>query len=173
MIGTPLAFVFGIVALNQINKSGGRITGRGQAIAGLIAGAASLLLYAAMILPAIHGAREKARLMQCWNNLKQISLAVGLYANEHDGNIPRQFDDLRPYATNLDKLLICPSARDTSHPSYQIMLGGGKWERHGDNPDAIVVMESASDHRFGYHVLLNDGHVEFRSNGQDPSFKPN
>jgi hypothetical protein len=121
-----------------------------------------------MILPAIHGAREKARLAQCWDNMKQISLAIGLYADAHDGNIPQTFDDLHPYATNLDKLLICPSAKDTSHPSYQIVLGGGKWERYGNTPDAIVVTESQSDHRFGYHVLLDDGHVQFRSNGRDP-----
>ena len=131
-IGFPLACVFGILALDQIRRSGGRITGRGQAISGVTIGTVGVLLQVAMILPAIASAREEARLVQCMNNLKQIGLAINLYADAHDGNIPRAFDDLRPYATNLDKLLICPSAKDRSHPSYQIMLGGGKWQ--GDNP---------------------------------------
>ena len=171
VIGTPLALVFGIAALNRINKSGGRITGRGQGIAGLIIGAVSLLLYAAMILPAVESAREKDRIVQCMNNMMQIRMAISLYADAHDGNIPRQFDDLRPYATNLDKLLICPSAKDRSHPSYQITLGGGKWERWNTDPngiDAIVVTESTNDHRIGYHVLFDDGHVQLNSNGRDP-----
>jgi hypothetical protein len=164
IIGAPLAFVFGIIALNRISKSSGRITGRGQAIAGLIIGAISFLLYLAMILPAIAHAREGAHLAQCLNNEKQIGLAISMYADRHDGNIPRTFDDLQPYSTNLDKLLICPSAKDVSHPSYRIMLGGGKWQ--GDDPDAIVLIESLSNHRFGQNVLYDDGHVSW-SNRQD------
>ncbi len=166
VVAPMLAIVFGVAALNRISKSGGRIIGRGQAIAGLVTGAASLVLYAAMILPAIHGAREKDRMFQCLKNMQQISVAIGMYAEAHDGNIPRQFDDLRPYAANLDKLLICPSAKDKSHPSYQITLGGAKWERWNtdDNAiDAIVVAESTNDHRFGYNALYNDGHVSWVS----------
>jgi hypothetical protein len=169
MIGTPLALVFSIISLNRIGKSGGRITGRGQAIAGIITGTVSLLL--AMILPAVESAREKDHIVQCMNNMMQIRMAISLYADAHDGNIPRQFDDLRPYATNLDKLLICPSAKDRSHPSYQITLGGGKWERWNTDPngiDAIVVTESTNDHRIGYHVLYDDGHAQLNSNGRDP-----
>ncbi len=89
IIGMPLAFVFGIIALNRISKSNGRIAGRGQAIAGLIIGAISFLLYLAMILPAIAGAREMDHRAQCLNNMKQIGLAISLYADAHDGNIPR------------------------------------------------------------------------------------
>jgi hypothetical protein len=32
----PLALIFGLVGLNQINKAGGRLKGRGMAIAGII-----------------------------------------------------------------------------------------------------------------------------------------
>lgn len=165
VVGMLLAFVFGIIALNKISKSSGRITGRRQAIGGLIIGGISYLLYLAWILlPAIAGAREKDHRAQCLNNMQQIGLAIGLYADSHDGNIPRQFDDLRPYAPNLDKLLICPSAKDKSHPSYQIVLGGEKWERWNTNDnaiDAIVVAESTNDHRGGYDALYNDGHVSW------------
>jgi prepilin-type processing-associated H-X9-DG protein len=164
IIGMPIAFVCGIVALNRIRKSGGRITGRGQAVAGLIVGVISFSLYLAMILPAIAGTREMDRRFQCMNNLKQIGVAISLYADAHDGNIPQSFGDLRPYATNLDKLLICPSAKDKGHPSYQIVFGGEKWERWNTNDnaiDAIVVTESTNDHHSGYNALYNDGHVSW------------
>jgi prepilin-type processing-associated H-X9-DG protein len=162
IIVTPLAFVFGIIALNRISKSGGRVTGRGQAIAGLIMGAISFLLYLAMILPAIAGAREENHRVLCMNNMKQIGLAIGMYADAHDRNIPRTFDDLLPYATNLDKLLICPSAKDTRHPSYQILLGGKKWNSD-ETMDAIIVTEPLSNHRSGRMALYGDGHVSWVS----------
>ncbi len=41
------------------------------------------------------------------------------------------------------------------------MLGGGKWERYGDNPDAVVVIESPSNHLPGRNALYNDGHVSY------------
>lgn len=37
-IGSILALVFGYVAMSQIDKSGGRETGRGMAIAGIVLG---------------------------------------------------------------------------------------------------------------------------------------
>jgi hypothetical protein len=49
----PIAMIYGIKALNQINNSEGRLTGQGQAIAGIILGAigsALLLLYGASVL---------------------------------------------------------------------------------------------------------------------------
>jgi hypothetical protein len=92
--------------------------------------------------------------------MKQIGVAIDVYAKEHDGNIPRTFDDLRPYTTNLDKLLICPSAKDRSRPSYQIVLGGKKW--NGDETiDTVVVTEPLSNHRFGRWALYGDGHVSW------------
>ncbi|HUK81434.1 MAG TPA: DUF4190 domain-containing protein [Verrucomicrobiae bacterium] len=165
ILGPILAVIFGIVALNQIGKSRGGVTGQGQAIAGLILGGVGLFMIpilAAMLLPALNSAREKARLIQCMGNVKQIGLAIDLYAGAHNGKIPRTFDDLRQYSSNLDKLLICPSAKDTSHPSYQIMLGGQQWK--SPEIDSIVVVESASNHRIGHHVLYDDGHIELRPN---------
>ncbi|HTS16277.1 MAG TPA: hypothetical protein VMP11_01765 [Verrucomicrobiae bacterium] len=118
------------------------------------------------ILPLVNGTREEAHLALCLRNMQQIGLAIGLYANEHDGNIPRTFTDLQPYATNLDKLLICPSAKDKTHPSYQIVFGGEKWERWSTKDNAIndlVVAESTNDHRSGSNALYNDGHVAWVS----------
>jgi prepilin-type processing-associated H-X9-DG protein len=115
---------------------------------------------AAMLLPALSVAREKARTAMCMNNLKQIGIAISLYSAEHDGFIPKEFNDLRPYASNLDKLLICPSVKNTSNPSYRILLGGQKWNDQGIWKE-IAVTELATNHRFGSNALYGDGHVEF------------
>ena len=49
---------------------------------------AIIAILAAMLLPALSAARERARSARCMNNLKQIGLAVFMYAGDSDGNIP-------------------------------------------------------------------------------------
>ncbi|HXI85744.1 MAG TPA: DUF4190 domain-containing protein [Verrucomicrobiae bacterium] len=163
VVGAILAVILGVLALNQINKSSGTVKGQGQAIAGIVLGGVGLVMIpmmAAMLLPALSAARQKARVVMCMNNLRQIGMATGLYSAEHDGFIPKEFNDLRPYNSNLDKLLICPSAKNTSNPSYRILLGGQKWNDQGIWKE-IAVTELATNHRFGYNALYGDGHVEF------------
>jgi prepilin-type N-terminal cleavage/methylation domain-containing protein/prepilin-type processing-associated H-X9-DG protein len=45
-------------------------------------------ILAAMLLPALNQAREKARRANCLSNLKQIGLGVAMYADNYNGRIP-------------------------------------------------------------------------------------
>ena len=49
---------------------------------------AIIAILAAMLLPALEKAREQARKSVCSNNLKQIGLAIQMYANDYDGHVP-------------------------------------------------------------------------------------
>ena len=49
---------------------------------------AIIAILAAMLLPALSKAREKARQATCINNLKQLTLASFMYANDFDGWLP-------------------------------------------------------------------------------------
>ncbi len=49
---------------------------------------AIISILAAMLLPALSKAREKARQTVCKNNLKQIGLAIFMYAQEYSGKEP-------------------------------------------------------------------------------------
>lgn len=51
---------------------------------------AIIAIIAALLLPGLKEAREKARQAICRNNLKEISSAMYMYANEYGGHIPYQ-----------------------------------------------------------------------------------
>lgn len=90
-ITAVMGLILGIVSLVRINRSGGRLSGRGLAIAGISLSGLFLLLipvYAAMMLPALARAKFNAQSIYCISNMKQLGLAVRTYANDHNNQLP-------------------------------------------------------------------------------------
>ncbi len=117
---------------------------------------AIIAILAAIIFPVYGRVREKARQTTCLSNLKQIGLAMQLYADDYDGVYTRgQFwpwDSSRtwihvtePYVRN-SQVFICPTA-DPQRFSYGYNIaywGAGDLldGMHGIN-DAVPVSEAA------------------------------
>jgi prepilin-type N-terminal cleavage/methylation domain-containing protein len=55
-----------------------------------------IAILAAMLLPALSAAKEKAKQIQCVNNLKQLGLSVTMYADDNEGRFPSRGPDRWP-----------------------------------------------------------------------------
>ena len=111
-----VAIILGIVALGKPAAS------RGKATAGIITGAASLVvvpLLIAILLPSLARARELAQMSLCAANMNAVGKGMQMYMIEHDDAPPQNLDALIEMGAIQRPHLECPSAKDgTPWPHY-------------------------------------------------------
>ncbi len=72
-------------------------------------------ILAAMLLPALANAKSKANSIKCLNNLRQLDLALIMYAGDHDGHFPPRREPPNSWMVALQPfyrdpaILKCPS----------------------------------------------------------------
>src|SRR5947207_10916528 len=89
---------------------------------------AIIAILAALLIPALSGGKEKAKRVACKNAIRQFSLIVHLYGNDHEDGVPSGASNVRDdehlpvigTATSnaivqycsTDRIVHCPSYRD-------------------------------------------------------------
>jgi predicted Zn finger-like uncharacterized protein/prepilin-type processing-associated H-X9-DG protein len=154
------------------------VTGKGMAIAGLVLGIINVLAWGAyfglifaIMVPTLGVARQTANQVKCAQNLRQLGLAIQLYANQNGGAFPATIESLldNPALGVSSALYDCPvtPASPPSATSSQALAGKaefvyvGKGLTSSSPPNAVVAYEPLSNHGTGSNVLYADGTVNF------------
>jgi prepilin-type N-terminal cleavage/methylation domain-containing protein/prepilin-type processing-associated H-X9-DG protein len=122
---------------------------------------AIIAILAAMLLPALSQAREKARQVSCTSNVKQISLGFLMYAEDHGEHLPWYcsvdyygpswwYRVIPEYLGNSTDVLLCPSCVGTSCDYgviYPYVSGVGSSKRLGqlDEPSSICMLTETEE----------------------------
>jgi prepilin-type processing-associated H-X9-DG protein len=181
IIAAPLAaVVLGSVARQRAKKAGRKEPGTARAAVWLGGGELALLLAFGIMIPSMCRATEPANRAKCSNNLRQIGLALLMYANDHGGQFPDTLNVLlltdSEYTLTSD-IFTCPSSSDeratgqtpaevarnlTAEPGHlsYVYVGAGLTTVTATD-DRIVAYDNPRNHTDGINVLFGDAHVEF------------
>ncbi len=164
------AIILGIVGLVRIGRSGGRITGRGFAVGGIIV--ALLMCVLAML-----NIRKQVFRMWCGTNMSLLGMAMLVYSNDYDDKLPtpsKWCDLLVEHTDVTEKGLRCPGAPEG--PCNYAMNKNVEKLGIRSPPDMVVLFEThpgwnqsggpeiltTNNHQGeGCNVLFMDSHVEF------------
>ena len=152
--GTALiGIILGIVATIRISKSNGRLKGKGLAIAGICVSAVMFIVFlgiaAGLLLPALAKAKYQKQNSDCVSNVKQVSLAVRLYADENEGKCPQAVNWCDAITPNLagKHVFQCPQrAGNEGAFAFNAKLAGKTLS--AIPPDTVMIFESASGWNF-------------------------
>ena len=141
---------------------------------------AVLILFVLSLIYSELGRRntERANRIQCALNLRQVAMAVAMYANNHVGRFPDDLESIMAEGGLSPDAFVCPNSGDTpapdmpttqataaglrqpGHCSY-IYLGKGLTDRTV-TPDMVLAYEPLTNHGgTGMNVLFGDFHVEW------------
>ncbi|MGA1238325.1 MAG: type II secretion system protein [Rhodothermales bacterium] len=106
-------------------KRGSGLGSRGFTLIELLVVVAVIGILAGLLLPTLSRAKEKGRTVLCLSNLRQLQMALEMYAGEHDDEAPPRDATqhwpgaLYPYYGDIT-LLHCPSDEPESRRSFLI-----------------------------------------------------
>jgi prepilin-type processing-associated H-X9-DG protein len=179
-----IGLVLGIIAMIKVKQSRGVLSGGGIALAGTIVSAIFVFMipiFAAMLLPALAAAKQKAQSINCISNVKGLAFAVRMYADENQNHYPfatNWCDALLKSNAGLTNIFHCPADFSGSRCSYAFNARLSGVEEGKVDPNTVVIFEANGDWnisdgrelilakpRHGHLIAVGfaDGHAEMVS----------
>ncbi len=126
---------------------------RGFTLIELLVVIAIIAILAAILFPVFARAREKARQTQCTSNLKEISLAILMYAQDYDERLP---DHCGQRTANCWAVSIYPYVKNTqlfACPSYGYEYTMGIWRDYNNGP--AHAFQPRIPRSYGWNLMLD------------------
>ncbi len=141
------AIICAIIAIVKIGKSNGQLKGKGLAVTGLVIPSVMTLLMPviamvlAIMMPALSKAREQATKVVCLNNMRGLSVAMMIYANDYDDTLPTEnwCDLLIEQADVSPKSFVCVDSDAIEGESSYAMNKHLAGKKLGDVPANVVL----------------------------------
>jgi prepilin-type N-terminal cleavage/methylation domain-containing protein len=126
------------------------IARRGFTLVELLVVIGIIAILIGLILPALNKAREQARAAQCMSNLRQLSNAVVMFANDHNGMMPCGASNNLYIWTDYTETTFTRLTVDTD-PRIQNAADWIAWSRHLD--PVTGAFNSCPDQNITYSAL--------------------
>ena len=153
------------MALSQINRSGGRLGGRGFAITGLVLGyffvgltlVFFVIFFGAVVgLPLLNVTHSRSSVAVDLAHGKQVMLAIKIYEGDHDTQTPPDLDSLVPTYLPDHSLLTHHTGGTEDGPTYDYLLPSTKTEGMDEHTPVLRARFTSTGQRRVY-VYLDDG----------------
>jgi uncharacterized membrane protein YbaN (DUF454 family) len=144
-----IGLVLGIIAMVKVSNSRGALRGNGIALAGIIVSGIFLFMlpiFAAMLLPALAAAKQKAQEINCVQNEKLLVEALEIYSDNNSHHLPpaATWCDAIKSNTNVvsAKVFKCPAANSSSRCDYAFNARLDGLDESKINPQTVMIFES-------------------------------
>lgn len=115
----------------------------------------------ASLTPLVNRMKDRANIIKCSNNVRMISLALHMYAADHDEAFPGKLTELYPDYIKKEKIFICPasSAREAADKiSYEYVAG---LTESSNGTDVILYDKDGNHGKIGRNLVRVNGSVEW------------
>jgi len=116
---------------------------------------------AALVAPAFTRRDRHCHMTKCMSNLKQIGIALHVYAMDHDGEFPDSLSLLVPRYVSDPSIFVCPDARANGIPGT-LHYGYVSGLSESMPPTFVLAYDEVRNHGGqGANAAFIDGHCEW------------